>query len=125
MDFSSALELLDKQIDLPEWSMVSDMLLVAEKSGGDVTGILSQVSQTLRDKYEVEEEVLTATASGRASAVIISMLAPGVFAIFYLMSPEYVLPLIQTKLGNFMLIGALILELIGVYIVHRIMKVDF
>jgi Flp pilus assembly protein TadB len=120
-----AVLLLDEALRVPEWTLVADSLAVLVATGGNMIPVLTDLAQTLRDKLHVEREIQTATAAGRLSGLIISLLAPASFIFFLVFSPQFVIPLLNTNLGQLLLILALVLEVAGFVVIWRITKIDF
>lgn len=64
------------------------------------------------------------TAQQRFSAMIVLLLPPGMFAIIYVMNPDYILTLVREPIGYLLLGAALLLQIIGVFIISRIVNIE-
>jgi len=64
------------------------------------------------------------TAQGRASGWVLAAIPVGLFIILYMMSPNYLSPLLDTEIGQMCIVGALILEVIGFFIIQRIVNIN-
>ncbi len=91
------------------------------RAGGRVRRSLSRVETLLRGRLALEEEQAALTAQGRASAVVLVLLAPlgGVF--FAVAMPDYV-PLLLGR-GRGLLLVAVALEATAALWLHRLLRV--
>jgi tight adherence protein B len=78
----------------------------------------------MRQRREMREEVLTATAQSRASSLIITLLPVAVAAFGYFVLPDYFRPLFTTAVGWAILIVAALLLGTGTVIIRRITQVS-
>ena len=84
-----------------------------------------QSHSTLRDRQSVNQEMQTATAAGKFSGLLIAGLAPLSFVMFLIFAPDYVSVLFQTALGQALLVLAGLLELIGFFLIWKIVTIDY
>ena len=64
------------------------------------------------------------TAEGRLSGVVLIGLPIFMFVYMYLTNYGYLSMLWTEKLGHYMLFGAIILQIIGAYVIKRIVDID-
>jgi len=91
--------------------------------GGDLPAILTTLADTMRQRREMRQEVLAATAQSRASAVIITLLPVAVAVFGYFVLPDYFRPLFTTAIGWAILIVAALFLGTGTFIIRRITEV--
>jgi tight adherence protein B len=113
------------QVGLQEWEMVSEGFGLQGRVGGNIISLFEDISNSLRDKSRVEREVESATAAGRLSGIIIASLAPFSFLLFYIFAPSFIAPMLNTPTGQFWLVFAAVLELLGFYAIWKITSIDF
>lgn len=114
---------LQKKLKVPEWELLVSALEVYERVGGNIIPILENVIKTLEENQTFREEIKTNTATGKMSAVVISLLAPAAWIILQIFSPEYLRILYTTVTGRNLLILAVFLELTGLLIIWRLIKI--
>ncbi|MSU75730.1 MAG: hypothetical protein EXS55_04425 [Candidatus Magasanikbacteria bacterium] len=125
MDFSEALQRVQKQLGVAEWTIVSETLIAVQRLGGNIIPLLEEQAKAVRDRISVEEEIRTMTAAGKMSGLIIAGLLPIVVVFFLLVSPSYINILFQTVAGRLFFTVAIMLELVGFLWIRRITQVDF
>ena len=92
--------------------------------GGNLAEILDNISHTIRERVRIKGEIQTLTAQGRLSAIIIIILPVAVAVFLMVMNPEYMLTLVQEPLGLAMLVFAVIMQVFGIMIIRKIIKID-
>lgn len=63
------------------------------------------------------------TAQGRASAMVVGLVPVALAGAMSIFNPNYLKPLIETDMGRMFVLGAIILELIGILIIRRIVDI--
>ena len=99
------------------------VITIQHSVGGDLPAILTTLADTMRQRAEMREEILAATAQSRASSLIITLLPVAAAALLYFLVPEYFRPMFIEPLG-WVLIGISAgLLVIGNVIIRRITKI--
>lgn len=73
----------------------------------------------------MRREVMTLTAQGRASALVVACIPIGLALAISVLNPNYLRPLIETDLGRMFVVAAIVLELVGFIIIRRIVNIQF
>ena len=100
-------------------------VLVQREIGGNLTDLLGNLSNTIRERFRVEMEVKALTAEGRISGWIVGFLPIGLAFVINLMQPSYLKPLYTTDGGITLLKVAAGLEIVGFYFINKASKVNF
>ncbi len=91
--------------------------------GGNMVEMIRDIAGLIRERVDLENQIRTMTAQGRLSAVVIALLVPvslGLLSLF----PGYTDVLYRSTIGNLVLIAAGVLELIGAFIVMRLIRIE-
>ncbi|WP_213291287.1 type II secretion system F family protein, partial [Bradyrhizobium sp. sGM-13] len=73
----------------------------------------------------VRRQVRIASAHGRITGWVLSMMPPALAAVMFFIAPEHMKTFIEDPLGVRMIIAAVILQVIGTIAVRRIVAVEF
>ncbi len=88
--------------------------------GGSLSELLEKTNKTLKDRIKLKRHIEVLTGPSKLSAIIVGLL-PFLMAIgFYLVSPNYLAPILTTRMGNVLIAMALVLQLIGVLVMRRL-----
>jgi len=110
----------DEDIDL-----VVMAILIQRRVGGNLSEVLGNISQTIRDRVKVRGEIRTLTAQARMSSWIVGMLPVGLGVTLTMMRPEYMSVLWTDPAGRLLSILAVAMEIVGFYLVRRIAAIDY
>ncbi len=98
-------------------------IMIQRQTGGNLSGILDQITATIRDRIRIKSEVRTLTAQGRMSGIIISLLPIVLGIAITLIDKEYTSLLIERPIGKIMLLGAAISEVLGYFVIRKIVSI--
>lgn len=119
-----ALEDMDKRVGSPDFSLVVTAVLIQQQVGGDLARILDTISETIQDRIRMRREVKTLTAQGRMSGWVLAALPVATGLLLSTISPGYMDPLLTDRLGHMAIAAAIILEIIGFFVIQRIVDID-
>jgi len=122
---SRAFERMYERMPLQEVNFFAIVIAVQGQIGGNLSEVLSNLAQVLRDRYRLQAKVRAFSAEAKASALIIGALPPCVMLAVYLTTPDYIALLWQEKLGNMMLIVSAIWMFMGVIIMRKMINFDY
>ncbi|MDE3095642.1 MAG: type II secretion system F family protein [Chloroflexota bacterium] len=104
--------------------IVVTAILVQRTVGGNLGEILDTVAETMRDRIRIRGEIRTLTSQQKLTGIVIGLLPIGIGVLFQIMSPGYINPLFTTTMGKILIGLAVVLEVIGVLVIQRILKIE-
>jgi len=119
----SALGNMEKRMGSADLRLLIMVITIQHAVGGDLPAILTTLADTMRQRAEMRQEVMAATAQSRASSVIITLLPIIVAAFGYFVLPDYFRPLFTNPIGWVILVLAAGLLATGTVIIRRITEV--
>lgn len=123
MDMSSALLGICKRIDLRDLSFFTTAVLIQRETGGNLTDILEKISVLIRERFQLRNQVKALTAEGRLSGVILVLLPPVLVVLLMFVNPGYESVLFTHPLGQVMAGVAVALQLLGMFLIHKIVNI--
>jgi tight adherence protein B len=119
----SALGNMVKRMGSTDLRLVVMVITIQHSVGGDLPAILTTLADTMRQRAEMRDEILAATAQSRASSLIITLLPLAAAAGLYFLVPDYFRPMFTSPLGWVMIGISAGLLAIGNIIIRRITKI--
>jgi tight adherence protein B len=110
---------------LPEVNFFSIVLVIQQKTGGNLSESLGNLSSVLRARKLMKEKVKALSAEAQMSAMIIASLPLIVMAMVYFTRPDYISILFTDPVGNLILIGAATMMAMGIFIMHKMVNFKF
>jgi tight adherence protein B len=105
------------------WGAVAT-LLVSRQTGGDVSRIIEDSAETLREMARLEGVVKSKTADGRAQAYVLGALPFVLLGAIHLIDPHWLSALGDSALGYLLTAAAAVLWVLGFLAARRILAVD-
>lgn len=119
----AVLTLYDR-VPLPEVNFFIVVITVQAQAGGNLSEALGNLARVLRNRKKMKAKVKAMSSEAKASAGIIGSLPIIVAILVSLTTPTYLLPMIQTQIGNIMLGVAAILMFMGGFIMNKMIQFD-
>jgi tight adherence protein B len=113
-----ALKKMTENMPTPEVNFFAIVMTIQQKSGGNLSEALSNLSGVLRDRKRLRDKIKAMSSEAKASAMIIGSLPPGVMMMVYLTTPAYMAKLFTTQIGNLMLAGGAMWMGLGILVMR-------
>lgn len=119
-----ALQGLNQRMACEELNLITTAVLVARGTGGDITRIIGQLINTIREKKKLNDKISTLTMQGKLQAYIMSAL-PVFFAISVRGFNENYFEIFFTDpLGRSLVALIVVLWIVGMILMFKLSKVD-
>ena len=124
VEVRSALLALQDRSASPDMKMFVTAVLIHRDTGGNLSEVLTNIADVMRQRADVHRQVDTLTAQSKLSARILAVLPVLVFGAVMSMDREFIRPMLEQPVGRFMLGYAAVSVILGYLILMRIAKVD-
>lgn len=125
MPLGDACARLYDRMPVPEANFFGIVIAIQQKSGGNLSEALGNLSKVLRDRKKMAEKIQAMSMEAKASAAIIGSLPPIVMLLVYLSTPDYISLLWTHPTGQLMLVGCVIWMSMGIFVMKRMINFDF
>jgi tight adherence protein B len=125
MPLGEACSRLYERMPLPEANFFGIVIAIQQKSGGNLSEALGNLSKVLRDRKKMGEKIQAMSTEAKASAGIIGSLPPVVMLLVWISTPDYISLLWTHHIGQFMLLCCVVWMTIGVLVMKRMINFDF
>jgi tight adherence protein B len=123
LPMKEALVNLTHRIGSVDLKLFVTAVLIQRESGGNLTEILTKISQTIRARFKLVGQIKVFTTQGRFSGFIIGSLPMGLGFIISWLNPDYIMLLFRDPLGQYMIAAALTLQIIGFFVIRKIVRI--
>lgn len=104
------------------WAVMA--ISIQREVGGNLNELLMTVSETMVQRDRLSREVAALTAEGRVSALILSLMPPGLGLVLWIMNPDYVEILFTRTMGLILLSLAVVSGLVGLLWMKKVITID-
>src|SRR5713226_2111032 len=118
-----ALENRTQRIPLLDLRMCVTAVLIQRETGGNLAELLEKVAYTIRERFRIMGDLKTLTTSSRMSAWLLCGLPIFVSIVVTGMNPEYMGILWKDPRGHILIAVALVMQVTGMLIVRKILRI--
>lgn len=120
-----SLQRMYDRMPLPEVNFFSIVLVIQQKTGGNLSESLGNLSNVLRARKLMKEKVKALSSEAKASAMIIGSLPIVVMMMVYFTRPSYIMILFTDPMGHLILLGAATMMSMGIFIMNKMVNFKF
>jgi tight adherence protein B len=113
------------RMPLPEANFFGIVVSIQQRSGGNLSEALGNLSRVLRDRKKMKAKIQAMSMEAKASAMIIAALPFCVMLLVYISSPNYIELLWTHPTGRFMMACSAGWMLMGVMVMKKMINFDF
>ena len=124
INLDEALEQMAKRVESSDFDLVVTAVLIQREIGGNLAQVLDSISDTIIERIRMKREILALTAQGRLSALILVLLPFFVGAFMYLFNHDQFILLLEEPSGQIALAISLVMEVIGIFVIKKIVDID-
>jgi tight adherence protein B len=125
MPLGEACARLFERMPVPEANFFGIVIAIQQKSGGNLSEALGNLSKVLRDRKKMAEKIQAMSMEAKASAGIIGSLPPIVMLLVYMSTPDYISLLWTHPTGQLMLVGCAVWMSMGILVMKKMINFDF
>jgi tight adherence protein B len=100
-------------------------VLTQRESGGNLSEVLENLASVIRDRFKVKREVRTKSAHGRMTGWVLAGVPPSMALAMFIVSPEVMRTMVTDPLGVRMITVGVVLQVIGTWIIRRLVRIDY
>ncbi|NMB25771.1 MAG: hypothetical protein GX986_09585 [Firmicutes bacterium] len=97
---------------------------IQRQMGGDLGLVLGTLREAIREKINLSTKLKSVTSQGRLTGIVIAILPLALGGVIHLLMPKFIEPLFLDPIGQILLGLALALEVVGVWMISRICRVE-
>jgi tight adherence protein B len=123
LDIKDALMSLAERVDVPDLKYLVVAVKIQRESGGDLAVILGSIAHLIRERFKLQDRVLTLSAEGRLSAKILIAVPIFLGLYFFMSQPGYMEILISDPIGHKLIIFSVVTMTVGVIVMRKIVAI--
>jgi tight adherence protein B len=120
----NALRNMANRIDCSEIRYFVVGVILQRETGGNLAELMGILSYLIREKFKFQGRVRTLSAEGKLSAVILIALPFFIAGWLQFSNPKYLATLLIDPIGKAMIIGAVVLIIIGIFVMKKMVTIE-
>ena len=98
-------------------------VILQRQTGGDLAEILDKIGELIRERFRIWGAVQALTGEGRLSGIVLMALPVALFVALYFLNRDYVMLLFDDPIGQKMLAGGVVLQVLGALVIRKIVTI--
>jgi tight adherence protein B len=124
LPLKDALENLTLRVPLLDMRFFATAVLIQRETGGNLSEILENLAHVVRERFKILRQVRVYTAHGRLTGYVLLAL-PAVLAIaLSFINPEHMNLLFRERMGQIMLMVAMVMQFFGFMWIRQVVKIE-
>ena len=119
------LQKMYERMPLPEVNFFSIVLIIQQKTGGNLSEALGNLANVLRSRKLLKAKINALSSEAKASAGIIGALPFIVAVLVYFVRPDYIMILFTNQTGNLILLGAAVMMGTGIMVMRQMINFKY
>ena len=121
--FEDALIELGIRVPRPDVQMLVTAINILKETGGDLSQTFDNIVFTIRERQKLEKKIQALTAMGRFQGLIVTLIPFVLAVIFFFIDPQMIMPMFTTTLGWVLVAVMLTLQVIGGFLIRKIVTI--
>lgn len=118
-----ALRNFTERVPLLDARFFTSSVLLQRQTGGNLSEILTRLSYVIRERFRLKGQVKAASAHGRLTATILTVLPVATMLGLLIVAPGYLQGMAEDSDGKWLIGGAIFAQILGNYFIKRIINI--
>ncbi|WP_137700750.1 type II secretion system F family protein [Marimonas lutisalis] len=124
-DLDQAMQNMIERVGAPELNLLAVTVSVQRNTGGNLSEILENLAQMMRDRLMIKAKIRAISAEGRFTSWLMMLFPFFLFAMIYSLVPTYFDEVWESGYGEVLVIGCLVFMAFGMIVIRRLVNFDF
>ena len=118
-----ALHNFTTRVPLLDARFFTSSVLLQKQTGGNLSEILSRLAYVIRERFRLKGQVKAASAHGRLTATILTLLPIGTMLALLVVAPGYLQGMADDPDGKWLIGGAIFAQILGNFFIKKIINI--
>ena len=118
-----ALRNFTERVPLLDVRFFTSSVLLQKQTGGNLSEILQRLAYVIRERFRLKGQVKAASAHGRLTATILTLLPVATMLGLLVVAPGYLQGMAEDPDGKFMIGGAIFAQVLGNFFIKKIINI--
>ena len=118
-----ALRNFTTRVPLLDVRFFTSSVLLQKQTGGNLSEILARLAYVIRERFRLKGQVKAASAHGRLTATILTLLPVGTMLALLVVAPGYLQGMAEDSDGKYLIGGAIVAQILGNFFIKKIINI--
>ncbi len=111
------------RVPLLDVRFFTSSVLLQKQTGGNLSEILARLAYVIRERFRLKGQVKAASAHGRLTATILTLLPVGTMLALLVVAPGYLQGMANDTDGKYLIGGAIVAQVLGNFFIKKIINI--
>jgi tight adherence protein B len=123
MSVDTALQNLQVRVPSVDVGFFVSAVMLQKETGGNLAEILTKLAYIIRERFRLKLKVRAASAHGRLTGAILSIMPLVLLAALTVLVPDYIPTMVNDPIGRYLVIAAIISQFLGYLCIRKIINI--
>ena len=119
-----ALNQLSERVPIIDVRFFVTSVVIQRETGGNLSEILDNLAHVVRERFKILRQVRVHTAHGRFTGWVLLALPAALAIALMFINPDHMQTLFHERMGQIMLMGALVMDTIGFFWIRQVIRIE-
>jgi tight adherence protein B len=119
-----ALNQLTDRVPLLDVRFFVTAVLIQRETGGNLAEILDNLAHVVRERFKIQRQIRVHTAHGRFTGYVLLALPAALAIVLSFINPEHIDVLFHERMGQTMLMAAIVMQTVGFLWIRKVIKIE-
>lgn len=119
-----ALKNMGERVKCEDLDLFITSTIIAKSMGGNLSEMFENIANTIRQRFKIEGRIKALTAQGKLQGFIIGIMPIVIWFVMDWLRPDLMEPMLKHWFGYVLILAILLMELVGAYVIKRIVDID-
>jgi tight adherence protein B len=115
---------LTERVPLLDVKFFVTAVLIQRETGGNLAEILDNLAHVVRERFKILRQVRVHTAHGRFTGYVLMALPAALGIVLNFINPEHMNLLFRERMGQMMILAAIVMQTIGYFWIRKVIKIE-
>lgn len=118
-----ALQNLAARVPILDVSFFVSAVMLQKETGGNLSEILTKLAYVIRERFQLKGQVKAASAHGRVTGLVLTVMPIVLMFALLIVAPGYLQGMAKDPDGKWIILGAIVGQVLGYYFIRRIVNI--
>jgi tight adherence protein B len=119
-----ALNELSARVPILDVRFFVTAVLIQRDTGGNLSEILDNLAHVVRERFKIRRQIRVHTAHGRFTGWVLLALPAALAIALSFINPDHMALLFRERMGQMMIVGAIVMQTIGYIWIRQVIKIE-
>lgn len=124
VSLDDALVNMARRVGSDDLELVATSTVIARSLGGNMSEMFETIAGTIRERFRLEGKIDALTSQGRMQGWVVAAMPLALGLVLNWMRPDLMQPMFEHYFGYVLIVGIILMEGVGIFLIRKIVNID-